>query len=731
MKKITVLLFLLISALAECQKKDLKVGLVLSGGGAKGFAHIGVLKEIEKAGIRIDYIGGTSMGAIVGGFYAAGYTATQIEQLVQETDFLSLLQDKLPRNALPFFEKEFGEKYAITLPVKKNKIGLPRGVSKGQNVLKLFTYLLAPVDSITDFTKLPIPFFCIATDVETGEQAILEEGSLPLALRASGSFPTFLNPVEVNGALLIDGGVVNNFPAKYMKSKGVDFIIGVDVQGRLIKKEELRSLVSILNQIISFQTYEKSEEQKKYVDVYIKPQIYEFNAADFAKKKEILQKGDEVAVKFTEVFQKISEQQSKPKKIREELTVDTKKYGIHKIHVNGAKQYTRAYVLGKLNLQVGDSITYKELDKKLDFLTATSNYEKITYVLKKGTGKNELEITVSEQKEMANVRLGVHYDQLYELGVLLNYNNKGLLIKNDQLSLEVALGDRIRYNLNYFVDNGFYISYGFRSRFDQFSTNTKFSLQGNPAPGKINLDYLDFTNSFFVQTTFGRKFAIGGGIELKKLKINTETVNTGNTSDIIFDKSDYFNLFGYLKLDTYDNSDFVTKGFYADLGFKWYAWSSDFNRDFKQFPQFKGTLGFATTFLRNITFQYTNEAGFLFNSPTSNVFDFYLGGYNKNYINTFMRFYGYEFADLSGDTFLKSEFELRYRLAKNNYATFIANYARIGDNVLADGDLFKNVLSGYAVGYGLKTFLGPIEIKYSWSPDRKDNFWLFNLGFWF
>lgn len=729
MKKIVFLLLLLIPTALIAQNKAPKVGLVLSGGGAKGFAHIGVLKEIEKAGIKIDYIGGTSMGAIVGGLYAAGYSAFQIEKMVKEMDFLRLLQDKLPRNALPFFEKEFGEKYAITLPVKNNKIGLPRGVSKGQNVLKLLTYLLSPVDSIRDFDKLPIPFFCVGTDVETGEQVIFEKGSLPLALRASGSFPTFLNPVEVDGKLVIDGGVVNNFPAEYMKSKDVDFIIGVDVQGKLIKKEKLTSLVSILNQIISFQTYGKSNSQKKHVDVYIKPDIYEFNAADFAKKEEILQAGDTVAKKFKEVFKKIASLQKEKAEKREEIKIDSKKYALETIKVVGAKQYTRAYVLGKLNLQVGDSITHQELDKKIDFLTATNNYDKIDYRFNKK--EKELYIHLVEQRDKANIRLGVHYDQLYETGILLDYTNKSLLIRNDQLSVDLILGDQIRYNLDYFVDNGFYVSYGFRSRYNQFSTNTKFDLQGNQNVNKINLKYADFTNSAFVQTTFGRKFAMGAGVELKMLKAETETVVSGNSNSTVFDNSNYFNLLSYLKLDSYDSNAFPTRGFYADLGFKWYVWSSDFDNDFKQFSQAQGTLGFATTFLRNITFQYTNEAGFSFSSPRSDVFDFYLGGYNQNYINTFVSMYGYEFGALSGDTFVKSQFELRYQFLKNNYISFISNYARVANSVFADGNLFKDVRSGYAVGYSLRTFLGPIELKYSWSPDTKNHFWLFNLGFWF
>tara|TARA_B110001454_G_scaffold104151_1_gene98105 strand:- start:25 stop:519 length:495 start_codon:yes stop_codon:yes gene_type:complete len=159
MKNFLGIIFLMFSITFYSQVKQPKVGLVLSGGGAKGFAHIGILKEIDNAGLQIDYIGGTSMGAIVGGLYAIGYSGNQIEQIVLETDFIALLQDKLPRNSAPFFEKEFGEKSLLTLPVKGGSLGLPKGVSKGQNVLNLLLELLASVEGVTDFKKLPIPFF--------------------------------------------------------------------------------------------------------------------------------------------------------------------------------------------------------------------------------------------------------------------------------------------------------------------------------------------------------------------------------------------------------------------------------------------------------------------------------------------------------------------------------------------------------------------------------------------
>jgi len=714
------------------QQTQPKVGLVLSGGGAKGFAHIAVLKEIDKAGIQLDYIAGTSMGAIIGGMYAAGYSANQIEKMVIEIDFVSLLRDNLPRNASPFFEKEFEENSSITLPVTKGKIGLPKAISKGQNVTNLLIELFDSTEEITDFSKLSIPFFCVATDVETGGEVILEKGSLPMALRASGSFPTLLNPVVMDGKLLVDGGVANNFPIDLMKSKGIDIVIGVDVEGRLFEKEKLTSAIAILNQIVSYQMYSKSENQKKNVDVYIHPDIYDFNVVDFDKKLEIIEKGKQEAEKFGEVFKEIAKKQLL-KKDRKIIEFHQKKKLISSINLLGNENYTRAYVIGKLNIIEGDSLTRKDISSKIQLLHATKNYDRITYSLHQKLDTTfDFHIAVKESNENASVSLGAHYDLLYQSGFLINLKQKHLLTNNDLLSIDLIVGDNLRYNLNYFVDNGFYTSYGFRSRYDHFKANSKFNpiVRQFPNINSIELNYVDITNQFFIQTTFGRKFALGLGAEHKFINVSTETINNNN-NNLIIDKSNYFNAFAYLKLDTYDQKYFVTKGYFADLNFKWYIGSTDFNQDFKQFVQTKGTLGFATTFGERFTFQLNNEAGFTFNNPTSEVFDFYLGGYNQNYINTFFTMYGYDFAELSNKSFIKSEFTLRYRFFENHYGSIIANYARLDNNVFKDIDLFKNVFSGYVIGYSYNSFLGPIELKYSWSPETKQRYWLFNLGFWF
>ena len=212
------------------QGEELKVGLVLSGGGAKGLAHIGVLKEIEAAGIEIDYIGGTSMGAIIGGLYASGYNAHQLDSIFESVDFEKLIQDDLPRSAQSFYERADRERYAIALPFEHFKVSFPSALSKGQNIYNLFTQLTHHVKETDDFAALDIPFFCVATDAEKGQAIILDKGCLPEAITASGALPSLFSPVLLDDRVLIDGGVVNNYPVEELRKRGANFIIGVDVQ---------------------------------------------------------------------------------------------------------------------------------------------------------------------------------------------------------------------------------------------------------------------------------------------------------------------------------------------------------------------------------------------------------------------------------------------------------------------------------------------------------------------
>src|SRR5690606_6467122 len=285
------------------EQGDLKIGLVLSGGGAKGLAHIGALKVLEEAGVRIDYIGGTSMGAIVGALYASGYTATELDSIFQSTDFMNLIQDNVPRRSKTFYEKEDSERYALTLPFKGFKITIPQALSGGQSIYNEFVRLLYHVRDVNDFSKLKIPFVCIATDVETGEEVRLDHGYLPQAILASGTFPSLFRPVELDGKILIDGGVVNNYPLMEVKKMGADIIIGVDVQHGLSDRESLESATEILLQLNNYRTIMAMEEKAELTDIYITPDIKGYTVIDFNLGNGIIDKGEEAArLKYDELL---------------------------------------------------------------------------------------------------------------------------------------------------------------------------------------------------------------------------------------------------------------------------------------------------------------------------------------------------------------------------------------------------------------------------------------------
>ena len=736
-KKLTILLFFSIfAAFAQEQdsiikndsiKKDLKVGLVLSGGGAKGFAHVGVLKILEEAGVRVDYIGGTSMGAIIGAMYASGYSAVEIDSLIRTLDFDKIMLDDIPRKSKPFYEKENGEKYALTFPVKNGKIGIPKALSKGQNVLNLTTKVLQHVDTIKDFNKLPIPFFCIATDLETGEQVKLDKGFLPKAIQASGAFPSLLDPVEIDGRLLTDGGVVDNYPVNEVLAMGADIVIGVDLKGDFEKRENLNSAVQIINQIISFQMYKNHDKLIEKTNLYIHPDIEGYEVTSFDKLKELVTIGEDAAkLKFNELV-KIANMQTKKRKPFH-IKPKPEEFIIKNIEIEGNKDYNRTYIKGKMKIEPGKKIGYSDLIDGINNLSATGNFTNIQYEV---NTESIVKLKLKQNDISTYVKLAAHYDNLYKTSILTNITSKHLLAKNDVFSADLILGDNFRYNLDYFIDNGSYWSFGIKSRYNTFNFETSLHTNGLNV-NQIDLNYNDFTNQLYFQTVFNRKVALGLGLEHKNINTYTKTlITSANNGKTYFDKSDYFNAISYLTFDTYDKKYFQKEGAFLNVDFRWYLLSTDYNNNFNSFSQLKGKVGYAHTFFNKLTTHITSEAGITIGSNNNFVLDYHLGGYGENYINNFMPFYGYEFAGLSGVSFLKSSLTMRYEVLKNHYLMTTFNAARTDQDLFNQGRIFENTKVGYGLGYGFDSFLGPIELNYTHSPDINKSFWYFNLGYWF
>ncbi|MGE1089690.1 patatin-like phospholipase family protein [Pseudomonas zeae] len=274
-----------------------KVGLVLSGGAARGLAHIGVLKALEEQGIKIDAIAGTSMGAVVGGLYASGYKIDELEKLALNIDWQAALSDAPPREDVPFRRKQDDRDFLVKQKLSfrdDGSLGLPLGVIQGQNLALLLESLLAHTSDTRDFDKLPIPFRAVATDIANGEKVVFRKGHLPQVIRASMSIPAVFAPVELDGRLLVDGGMTDNIPLDVAREMGVDVAIVVDIGTPLRNRKQLTTVVDVLNQSITLMTRSNSEEQLaalKSSDVLIQPALAAYGVTDFGKAQDMIDAG--------------------------------------------------------------------------------------------------------------------------------------------------------------------------------------------------------------------------------------------------------------------------------------------------------------------------------------------------------------------------------------------------------------------------------------------------------
>ena len=744
MRKITFILLVFCCGLLYAQEtntEDLKVGLVLSGGGAKGLAHIGALKVIEESGIRIDYIGGTSMGAIIGALYASGYTAKQLDSIFQGVDFDELIQDQIPRRAKTFYEKDESEKYALTLPFDKFQVAFPSALSKGQNVYNFLSKLTAHVNSTEDFNKLPIPFFCVATNVETGKEVILKEGYLPRAITASGALPSLFSPVVIDNTVLVDGGIVNNYPVDEVRAMGADIVIGVDVQDSLRGRERLNSALDVLVQINNYRTINDMVKKRAKTDVYIRPNMDNFTVVSFNDGQKIVNAGEVEAKLFKNRLIEIAGRQKSIQRPKLNIVKSDSLY-IKEVQISGNEKYTRAYLLGKLKLVTPSVTSYQRFNEGINNLSATGNFQDINYrFLEDENGHTTLLLEVRESKTNTLLRLGAHYDDLFRTAALINVTQKRIFTNNDIASFDFIVGDNVRYNFDYYIDKGFYWSIGLNSSYSFFDEDVPVDFIINESLADvdtqlntISLKYGDVTNRLYVETLFRRTLLLGLGVEHKWLRYLSESIgiDENNNPRTVFENTNYFSSYGYLKYDTYDNIFFPNKGLYFRGDFHLYLFANGLNKNFDEFSISKAKIGYAFSFLDKFSAEITTEGGFKIGGTNTNSLDFFIGGYGYRPLNNLVQFYGYEPLSVRGDTYLKSALTLDYEIFKKNHINISANIATVGDRLFTSTDWIDGVdYSGYALGYGLETFLGPIEVKYSISPERNVGEWHVSVGFRF
>jgi len=429
LKKILFILFSFSLLLSAEENNRLKVGLVLSGGGARGFTHVGVLKVLDSLQIPIDYIASSSFGAIAGALYAIGKTGKELEQMGAHTDWESVLSDLPSRDKLPYFRKKESGKYQLKFGLDGVKPVTPTGFVQGQTVLMELSQWFHEYEQVNDFSQFPIPFKCVAMDLITGNQVILEKGSLTRAIRSSLSIPTIFSPVEWGDSLLIDGGVINNLPVDIVKDMGADIVIAINVASKNKSKKQIKNVLNVLEQSIVVHEYALEYENESNADLVIRPDLTGFYSTDFTNEKflPMVQRGYEAGVKYAEelklIRDKVGIKQTSPNLYK---TVKNPKISSINVKGNEILPFTLLYRL--IGYEPGDIFNSRVLEERINNIYSLGYFNTIFYEIELNHDDTiDLVILISE-KPMREFNTGLRWDNRFGFIGAINIRINSTLI---------------------------------------------------------------------------------------------------------------------------------------------------------------------------------------------------------------------------------------------------------------------------------------------------------------
>lgn len=430
-----------------------KVALVLSGGGALGIAHVGVIQELERMGIKPDLVVGASMGAVVGGLYSAGYRGEELEKIVVGLDWPKLFDDTPPRNGLSFRQKQDQASFPVKarFRVKEGSLSMPSGLVSDQNLLLTLRDLVSAKSNVESFDRLSIPFRCVAADIENGEPVVLRSGDLASAMRASFAVPGVLPPMQYEGKLLVDGGMAMNIPVEIAQQMGADVVIVVRLNNKLKKKDEIKSAVDVLSQSVSlliFQNEERQVAKMRPQDVLIQVDLAEFGSTSFDRATEMIAPGRAAVGKVRDKLAGVPRTAAMVAEVPASPVIDF-------VRINNDTKLDDNVIAAKLGVETGKPLNAEQLNRDLTEIYALGAFERVDYSIVKEEGRTGLEVRVAERQGGYNyVRAGLtletNFDGEAGYALSLDYTRAALDALGAELRVEGVLGDRLRLQAEYF-----------------------------------------------------------------------------------------------------------------------------------------------------------------------------------------------------------------------------------------------------------------------------------------
>ena len=719
------LLLALLAPAAEAQRK--RVGVVLSGGGAKGVAHIGALKVLEEAGIPVDYVVGTSMGAIIGGLYAIGYDAHRLDSLVRAQDWEFLLSDKVYRYDLPFTEKEYDGRYLLSVPFGRRGAGQREvGFVRGQNVYNLFADLTVGYHDSLDFKKLPIPFACVAANLVDRSEVVMDRGNLVRAMRASMAIPGAFTPVTVDGMVLVDGGVLNNFPVDVARAMGAEIIIGVDVQADLMGDEQLGSVSKVLPQLINLLCMNKYRENLADADLVIRPNVKGYSAASFSARAidTLLARGETAAWAQWDSLLALRERiggdaQDAPSRTRYE---GAETFPVGRIYVRGVEGRERETVERRLRLKENSEVTLDDIHRAIAELYGTKAYAAVNYRLL-GRPPYDLELTLRPQAGNT-LNVGFRFDSEVMAAILLNTTFRQGALRGGQLSLTGRLSRnpylRVEYSLENTFLRRFNLAYTFQyNDLDYFYRGRKTN----------NVTYRYHAGDLGISNFYFRNFRFGVGLRYEFFDYNSLLFqNEGDVVDVR--PEGFFSYYGVLQWETTDRCFYPTRGvvlradysLYTDnlatydggAPFSAFAWNFSpvvpVTNRFSLLPSLYGRVLMGG----NTAYSYLNCMG---------------GAEFGRYRAHQLPFAGISDVEVFDNALVVGRLQLRQRMGSKHYLFLTGNYA------LQDANFFdllgERGIWGASVSYSCDSRVGPVDFVFSYSNWSEDVEFYFNFGFYF
>mgnify|MGYP000382545931 CR=1 FL=1 len=564
--KVCIYAFMLLCLLVGNANARPKVGLALGGGGAKGGAHIGVLRVLERENIPVDFIAGTSIGSVIGALYALGYSADEIEEIMLSIPWDKGYSDTIPRQDLPFRNKQRGQfNIPLNIGYDQGEVKTPSGLLYGQSASLLLRQALGNLSIFSSFDDLPTPYRAIATNLSTNEAVILSSGDLLVAAQASSNVPGVLAPIKYKGLLLVDGGMTKNIPVDVVKGMGADHVIAIDIGDNLARSQDLTDTFSILSQLSSFLTVTSSEEQKVLLttnDILLRPEIGELSTTDWSIFPEGIIKGEQAAERSLDSLKAFSigdaEYQSyrQQKKLKHEQLLKSLEQPISEIVIQNESPVHEAFIRQQLALPVGQSLNSHELNSAIQRLYNTDEFQRIdASIVAAGTERHV--VVTSEDKSWGPnfLEFGIGWETNFtdESSVDLDfaYMERDLTKYGGEWRTQLELGHEAALSSELYLP---------LTPTRSFFSRTKYSFETIDfnVPSNLNLPLSVEQNTHQITQGFGYNFSQNGYVEFGALIEKGKLQDDFLLSDEVkFDALGSYVSFGF---DNLDSASFPTHG---------------------------------------------------------------------------------------------------------------------------------------------------------------------------